>query len=127
MRKWAAIWLLLALAGISSGSFDFLHRLQHQRATAETLAALQAQADRVAALTGQKMPARHQTPTPLPSDTSECAICLVLHSPLLIQALIVLLAFFGLLSIPRREIPGIIPTSRLVLAISCRGPPAFLD
>jgi hypothetical protein len=110
VKRAAGIFTLLALLGVGSGGFDFLHQLDYQRQTQGWAA----------------VAAKHGTPVPPPvsrHDPSNCAICLTLHLPGITPGFSPVIAALGFLAITpllRSSRPFV---ARLCLAIDCRGPP----
>ena len=110
VRRLTAILLLLALAAVSCGGLDYLHRLEHER---EAVAA------------GQRAPIPVTPPANGGRDEANCITCFTLHVPLLAQTIYAAVAGLAILAMAVN-----LPPHRLVMAgiprrIDCRGPPQF--
>jgi hypothetical protein len=108
--------MLLVMATVACGGLDYLHRQQHQQQAAEWLAAIQK-------ASGAKS---NQTPAPLPvtRTTTDCLLCLILHSPLTSQTpQIAVTGLLFLAIVTRSPSRNLIP-ARLTDSLTCRGPPA---
>lgn len=114
VRRIGIILGLVVLAGISTGTLDYLHRRQHERQTAQWLAAMNAAAI-----------AHHQPlPAPPPSrNESNCPICLILHLPFAPQMAQATIASLGLLALASKAPPATVMVARFPLPKICRGPP----
>ena len=109
VHRWAVTLLLFAYAGLGSGALEYIHNAQHLAEDARQIAPV---SDLTAGL-----------PHAPPHDDSNCQVHSRLHTASLAVASVPLLICLGLFVAFLTLVAPSITAQRVLLTISCRGPP----
>jgi hypothetical protein len=104
VRRFTAILLLIAFAGLGSGALRYLHERAH------------ADDDVCTARSGEPKPA-------IPHDENNCVTCFQLNLPMLQTGYVVVLACLGIFGILVIPAPPTVHSSRRLIRLDSRGPP----